>query len=65
MIFAYGAAGAPPSQDFTVTQDWQKFTLDMEKFAGFTPGSFVGFAIAAGPETGMFGYDIDAVTLGK
>jgi len=62
MVFTYGATSAPPSQEFTVTQDWQKFTLDIETFAGFMPGSFVGFAITAGPETGMFGYDIDTVT---
>jgi len=62
MVFASGAVGAPPTQDFTVSRDWQEITLDVENFTGFTPKSFVGLAITTGPTPGTFDYDIDNVT---
>lgn len=61
MMFEESAMGAPPTQTFEVTQNWQTITLDMEKFAGFKPELFVGFAITVGPILGSFDYDVDNI----
>ena len=65
MIFTSGSAGAPPSQNFEVTPDWQTITLEMKNFKGLNPKLFTGLAITAGPGQGIFDYEIDTVTLGK
>ncbi len=65
MIFVSGSAGAPPSQNFNITNDWQTIILNIEDFRGLNPKLFAGLAITAGPTPGVFDYEIDTVTLGK
>ena len=63
MMFDTGIAGAPPTQNFTISEDWQDITMALDDFNGFTPNAFVGLAIVAGPATGEFEYQIDNVIL--
>ncbi len=65
MVFVSGSAGAPPSQNFNVTADWQTITLELDKFAGLNQKMFAGLAITAGPVPGVFDYEVDTVTLRK
>ncbi|PHR91709.1 MAG: hypothetical protein COA69_10990 [Robiginitomaculum sp.] len=65
MFFSTYSNGAPPTQGFTVDEDWKTITLDIDTFSGFEPKSFLAFAITTGTKTGIFDYDIDNVTFAK
>ena len=61
MAFSADVAGIPPSQNFTISEQWQPVTLPLDKFAGFNPKQFSGFAIVAGPGFGEFQFTLDNV----
>lgn len=61
MAFSADVAGIPPSQNFTISEQWQPVTLPLDKFAGFNPKQFSGFAFVAGPEFGESQFVLDNV----
>lgn len=61
MVFSADLAGIPPSQNFTVDEQWQEVALSIEEFAGFNPKQFSGLAIVAGPEFGESQFMLDNV----
>jgi len=63
MSFQEGMPGIPPTQVFTVTEDWQDLELPLDGFAGFEPEIFTGFAFVAGPTPGSFEFYLRDVTL--
>lgn len=63
MMFSGANAGAPPSQAFKVTQQWQTISLNLDRFRGLDSARFYGIAIVAGPGIGEFKYQLDSVKL--
>jgi len=65
MTFSDARAGVPPSQPFSVTNQWQIITLQLSNFNGLDSTRFSGLAIVAGPSLGEFEYYLDDVKLLK
>lgn len=65
MIFSGMRAGTPPSQSFSVNNEWQTIQLSLSKFNGLDTAQFSGLAIVSGPSLGEFEYYLDDVKLIK
>lgn len=65
MVFSDGQTGVPPSQKFSVSDEWQSIQLNINDFHGLNVENFLGLAIVAGPSIGEFEYYIDDVKLVK
>lgn len=63
MTFSSVQAGAPPSQNFQVSKDWQTVRLSLADFRGLSTENFIGLAITAGPAIGQFEYYLKSVKL--
>lgn len=63
MMFDTSTAGAPPSQTFSVSDQWREVRLDLDKFIGLDINNFIGIAIVSGPSIGEFKYQLDDVKL--
>ena len=63
MVFAMSTTGTPPSQTFTVGEQWNQVRLSLDKFKGADLQNFLGLAIVSGPSTGTFKYQLDDVRL--
>lgn len=63
MTFSSVRMGAPPSQAFRLTQDWQTIRLSLSEFRGLNTKQLMGIAIVAGPAIGAYEYSLKNVTL--
>ncbi|MFK8031448.1 MAG: CIA30 family protein [Gammaproteobacteria bacterium] len=63
MLFSGMGAGAPPSRDFEVSDEWQTVSLPIEKFAGFEAAEFSMLSIVPGTRMTAAEYVIDEVRL--
>lgn len=65
MVFSGTQAGSPPSQSFSVNNEWQTVNLALSNFRGLDRTQLSGMAIVAGPKQGEFEYYLDDVKLLK
>ena len=63
MMFSAEAYGAPPTQTFTVGEQWQTISLPLNGFSGFDAGRFTGMAFATPMTPGPYRFEIDNVML--
>lgn len=63
MMFMDGAAGAPPTQTFTLGPSWMTVQMELDAFEGFASEGFVGLAVVAGPGETETEFDIADVML--
>ena len=64
MVFAAGNMGIPPSQEFQVTNSWERVNLKIDGFTGFDVKAFAGLAVVAGTQ-GPFEFELDNVSFEK
>lgn len=62
MVFTAGNMGIPPSQEFQVSDSWERVSLQLDGFTGFDTNIFAGLSIVAG-SPGPFEFQLDNVTL--
>ncbi|MBL4672790.1 MAG: CIA30 family protein [Arenicella sp.] len=65
MTFSGTQGGSPPSQSFSVNNEWQTVNLALSNFRGLDKTLLSGVAIVAGPRQGEFKYYLDDVKLLK
>lgn len=65
MAFSAGAQGIPPTQNVTLTENWETQVLQLSDFTGFQASNLVGFAFVAGPTLGESTIYLDNVKLVK
>jgi imidazolonepropionase-like amidohydrolase len=63
MLSSVSAAGAPPSQSFTTSNEWNEIRLPMAGFAGLELSSVSGFSFNAIGSEGEFSFMIDNVEI--
>ncbi len=63
MLFSSESAGAPPTEEFSVTNDWQRVTLSLDGLTGTQRDQFVGFALVTPMTPGRYRFAIDNVEL--
>lgn len=63
MVFSSDSVGAPPTEEFSVTNDWQSVTLSLDGLSGAERDRFVGLAIVTPMTPGDYQFDIDNVEL--
>lgn len=61
MVFAAGNMGIPPSQEFRITNSWERVSLKIDEFKGFDAKAFAGLAVVAGTQ-GPFEFELDNVS---
>lgn len=57
------AVGIPPSQNFTVSNQWTTVSLSLSEFAGLNTKLLSGFAFVAGPAIGDFEFYLDNIRI--
>ncbi len=63
MLFSTESVGAPPTEEFSVTNDWQRVTLPLDGLTGTQRDQFVGLALVTPMTPGRYQFSIDNVTL--
>ncbi|MDJ0917119.1 MAG: CIA30 family protein [Woeseiaceae bacterium] len=63
MLFSTETVGAPPTEEFSVTSDWQRVTLPLDGLTGSQRDQFVGLAFVTPMTPGQYQFLIDNVTL--
>ena len=63
MLFSAESVGAPPTEEFSVTNDWQRITLPLDGLTGTQRDQFVGLALVAPMTQGQYRFVIDNVVL--
>lgn len=63
MIFNAASQGVPPTASFSITQEWKTISLPLSEFTGLETNAIAGVAIVAGPDIGVFEFDLDNIQL--
>ncbi|MEL6868858.1 MAG: CIA30 family protein [Pseudomonadota bacterium] len=63
MLFAASSAGAPPTVEFDVTEQWQQLTLSIDDVAGFEAEQFIGLAFTSPTDAGSYEFALDNIVL--
>ncbi len=63
MLFSTESVGAPPTEEFSVTNDWQRVTLPLDGLIATQRDHFVGLALVTPIAKGRYQYTIDNVVL--
>ena len=63
LSFAATASAIPPSQNFSVNNEWTTVSLALKEFVGLNTKSLSGFAFVAGPTTGEFEFYLDNIRI--
>ncbi len=63
MMFVAGVNGVPPSQVFSVSEDWKIVSLRLDGFVGLDKKALAGIAIVANQTVGVYDFEIDTIKL--